>query len=339
MKRVLPTLNNTLDQKGVALIIVLWIFIFLFAVAFNFSAAVREEAQAAHQFSEDTQGYYLAVAGFQRGLYEFLKPAQAQPTAQGAPPEKTPPGFYDGSWREEALGSGGFKVRLLDEGGKINLNRADETMLRRVLTNLEIDEPLRSTLIDSILDWIDPDDLHRASGAESDYYQSLSPAYSPRNGPFQVIEELLWVQGVTPELFYGSTQPRPAGASESRRVGFVQIFTVDSPIDRVNLRTAPVEVIHALMGMTLEKSRAFVEERKKLSDKTIGDLLSLLGVGAGDATMQMFVFTNPSVISIEAEGKYAGSPASRWVKGVVRGGGGRAELVRWIDRANAPAQD
>lgn len=114
---------------------------------------------------------------------------------------------------------------------------------------------------------------------------------------------------------------------------------MDSPIDRVNLRTAPAEVIHALTGMPLEKSRAFVEERKKLSDKTIGDLLPLLGLGAGDADMQMFVFTNPSVISVEAEGKYASARVPRRVKGVLRGGGGRVEFVRWIDRDNGPALD
>lgn len=330
--------NKLEDQNGVALIIVLWIFIFLFAVAFNFSASVREEAQAAHRFGDDTQGYYLAVAGFQRGLYEFMQPQQS---AQERSPEKNPAGFYDGSWREENLGGGAFRVRLIDEGGKINLNRADENLLRRVFTNLEIEEPRRTILIDSILDWIDPDDLHRINGAENDYYQSLTPAYSTKNGLFTMVEELLWVRGMTPELFYGSAPDRGKAASAGRvsRIGIGQIFTVDSPIDRVNLRTASAPVISVLMGMPLEKSQAFVEERRKLSDKTLGDLLPLLGVAAGDAAMQMFVFTNPSVVSIEAEGKYAGAPIPRRVKGVVRGGGGRAEFVRWVDRDSAPARD
>jgi general secretion pathway protein K len=230
-------------------------------------------------------------------------------------------------------------VRLIDEGGKINLNRANETLLQRIFTNLQIEEPRRSVLVDSILDWIDPDDLHRANGAESEYYQSLSPSYSAQNGPFNTVEELLWVNGVTSELFYGSSPAQAAASREPQRVGLRQIFTVDSPIDRVNLRTAPAEVIHALTGMPLEKSRAFVEERKKLSDKTINDLLPLLGLGAGDADMQMFVFTTPSVISIEAEGSYGGATVPRRVKGVVRGGGGRVEFVRWIDRDSGPARD
>ena len=338
---MIKTTNKACNQQGVVLIIVLWIFIFLFAVAFNFSASVREEAQAAHRFNEDTQGYYLAVAGFQRGLYEYLQPQPQQQQLGERVAEKTPPGFFDGSWREENLGGGVFKVRLIDEGGKINLNRADETLLRRIFTNLDIEEPRRTILVDSILDWIDPDDLHRTNGAESDYYQSLAPAYSAKNGPFTTIEELLWVRGVTPELFFGAAAQRTGAAGEGRRIGLAQIFTVDSPIDRVNLRTAPAEVIQALMGMPQDKSRAFVEERKKLSDKTIGDLLSLLGVGGSDTAMQMFVFTNPSVVSIEAEGKQPGSTAARRVKGVVRGGGGggRVEFVRWVDRDNAPAQN
>jgi general secretion pathway protein K len=324
------------DERGVALIIVLWIFIFLFAVALDFSSNVRDEANAAHRFSEDTQGYYLAVAGFQRGLYEYALQSQGG----AAQRKETPPGFFDLSWHEEKLGNGSLRVRLIDEGGKINLNRADESTLRRIFTNLAVEEPRRSELVDSILDWIDPDNLHRVNGAENDYYESLSPPYTAKNGLFDTVEELLWVKGVTADLFFG------AGASESEnpegsRPGFAEIFTVDSPIDRVNLRTTSAEVIHALLGIPLEKCRAFVEERKKLSDKTIADLLPLLGIGAGDAVTRMFVFTNPSVIGIEAEGSTTGVGLPRRLKGVVRvaGGQGRFEMVRWIDRVSVPARN
>src|ERR1044071_4966849 len=94
--------SRAADENGVALIIVLWIFIFLFVVAFNFSAVVREEADAAHRFDQETQGYYLAIAGFQRGIYEFLMQSQAniaQPQQSGQPKEN-PAGFFDGTWRE-----------------------------------------------------------------------------------------------------------------------------------------------------------------------------------------------------------------------------------------------
>jgi general secretion pathway protein K len=324
------------EQRGVALVIVLWIFIFLFAVALDFSSDVRDEANAAHRFSEDTQGYYLALAGFQRGLYEYALQSQGG-TAQG---KENPPGFFDMSWHEEKLGSGSLRVRLVDEGGKINLNRVDENTLRRIFTNIGVEEPRRSELVDSILDWIDPDNLHRVNGAENEYYESLSPSYSAKNGLFDTVEELLWVKGMTAELFFG-TAAAGTEIPEGRRPGVSEIFTVDSPIDRVNLRTASAEVIHALLGIPLEKTRAFVEERKKLSDKTIADLLPLLGIGTGDAATRMFVFTNPSIIGIEAEGSTTGVGAPRRLKGVVRaaGGQGRFEMVRWIDRISAPARN
>ena len=44
------------NQRGVALILVLWVFIFLFVVAFDFSASVREAAGAVPRFSDETQG-------------------------------------------------------------------------------------------------------------------------------------------------------------------------------------------------------------------------------------------------------------------------------------------
>lgn len=322
--------SGPLNQRGAALLVVLWIFIFLLVVAFDFSASVREEAAAAHRYSEETQGYYIALAGFERGVYELLQ----QGSGGNAIEKQERPDIFDGGWQEEALGYGTFRVRWIDEGGKINVNRATEETLRRVFTNLGVEDPLKTVLVDSIMDWRDPDDLHRTSGAENEYYRALNPSYTAKNGLFDTVEDLLWVRGVTAELFYGYGAAQGDRSEPTRRIGLRDIFTVDSPIDRVNLRTASADVIHALTAIPFEKSRHFVDERKKLSEKTLGDLLPLLGIGAGDAALQQFVFANPAVVTVEAEGRPRESRVSRRVKGVVRvGGGGRGfELVRWIDR-------
>jgi general secretion pathway protein K len=331
MKPVIVKNANRLlgNQCGVALIVVLWIFIFLFVVAFDFSASVREEAEATHRFSDETQGYYLAVAGFERGLYDFIQ--QAKGGNPQADPAKSD--LFDGSWREEKLGSGGFRVRLVDEGGKINLNRVNEETLRRVFSNLGVDASVVDILVDSIMDWRDPDELHRTNGAESDYYGSLSPAYSAKNGPLDSVEDLLWIRGMTPALYYGSADDSDSRPERSARIGLREVFTIDSPIARVNLRTATVQVIHAMTGIPMEKCLSFVEERKRLSDKTLTDLLPLLGVGSGDPMLQSFIFTNPSVVAVDAEGRPTDSRAARRVKGVVRLGGAQGfEILRWLDR-------
>jgi len=322
------------SQRGVALIIVLWIFIFLFVVAFDFTSSVRDEGNAAQRYNDDNEGYYLALAGFQKGLYDFLSQAAGKQVQRNQVPAEQPDDLFDGSWREAKLGDGSYRVRLIDEGGKINLNRADENVLRRIFTNLGIEEPRRSILVDSIMDWRDPDELHRINGAESDYYLSLTQPYTAKNGPFDTVEELLWVRGVTSALFFGLAEAGASQAGDSRPIGLREIFTVDSPLDRINLRTASCEVIHAATGIPLEKACAFVEERRKVSNKTLADLLPLLGIGANDAAMQGFIFTNPAVVAVQAEGQLGDSRAPRRVRGVVRLGGGQQgyELLRWLDR-------
>jgi general secretion pathway protein K len=307
------------NERGAALIIVLWIFIFLFVVAFDFSASVREEGMATHRYAEETEGYYLALAGFQQGVYEVIRQfAQAR---SGNQPSTD---LFESDWKRGTLGDGVYEVRFIDEAGKFNLNRATQDTLRSVFLNLGIEQDRANVMTDSILDWIDTDDLHRVNGAENDYYMSLSPPYTAKNGPFDSVEDLLWIRGVTPELFYG----------DEEHVGLKDIFTVDSPAGGVNLRTASPAVCVALVGISMDKCRDFIGQRAKLSEKTLADLLRLLGIRDDSLTRRQIVFANPTVITIEARGRQAQSSISRQVKGVIRviGGDRGYELVRWLDR-------
>jgi general secretion pathway protein K len=273
------------------------------------------------------------VAGFERGLYDFLTQQNSAVSAQQEPQKED---LFDGRWREQDLADGKFRVKLIDESGKININRVSEDSLRRILTNLGIEDARRDILVDSIMDWRDPDDLHRVNGAENDYYTNLPQPYTAKNGALDTVEDLLWIRGVTSELFYGAINRSGQAGETLGEIGLREIFTVDSPIDRINLRTASPEVLHALLGIPLEKCRAFVEERGKLSGKTLTDLLPLLGISSGDAALQMFIFTNPSVVSVIAEGRALDAPMGRTVKGVVRLGGRQGfELLRWSDRDTA----
>ena len=59
-------------------------------------------------------------------------------------------------------------------------------------------------IANSIIDWVDPDNDAAPGGAESDYYNGLTPPYNAKNGPLDSLEELLLVKGVTPQLLFGS---------------------------------------------------------------------------------------------------------------------------------------
>ena len=95
-------------------------------------------------------------------------------------------------------------VYLNDENGKINLNGiSDENreIFINFLTQKGIDMLDADDIVDSILDWVDPDDLHHVNGAEDNYYESLPEPYKAKNAPFDSIEELTLVRGITPEIF------------------------------------------------------------------------------------------------------------------------------------------
>jgi type II secretory pathway component PulK len=102
---------------------------------------------------------------------------------------------------------GGIRYGLENESARLNLNTillADNYQENGAHILLMTLPGMTDSIADAILDWLDPDDTARTSGAEQDYYSSLSPPYKPRNGPLQSIEELLLVRDVTPTLLFGA---------------------------------------------------------------------------------------------------------------------------------------
>ncbi|MCC6491427.1 MAG: general secretion pathway protein GspK [Pirellulales bacterium] len=103
----------------------------------------------------------------------------------------------------------GVRYGLENESSKLNVNTllapgAEQDASRRLLAL----PGMSQEIAEAIVDWLDADDSAQLNGAESDYYRSLSPGYSARNGPIADLDELLLVKGVTPELLYGLDQNR-----------------------------------------------------------------------------------------------------------------------------------
>ena len=88
-----------------------------------------------------------------------------------------------------------YDARMMGEGGRLNLNwivsgenpqRLD--ILRKYLENKGIDLNDRDRMIDSLLDYVDPDDIPRLNGVESE------ADYQPKNALLQRVEELKQVK-------------------------------------------------------------------------------------------------------------------------------------------------
>jgi hypothetical protein len=70
-------------------------------------------------------------------------------------------------------------------------------------------------LADSLLDWMDADDVPRPLGAESEYYQSLSLPVRPANAVPAALHELLAVRGMSAHLLFGVGPIEQPGFPES----------------------------------------------------------------------------------------------------------------------------
>jgi type II secretory pathway component PulK len=89
-------------------------------------------------------------------------------------------------------------IRVADERGKIALNHIEDDTVAQLLEQAGLSGDELAVARDSLLDWIDYDDLPRANGAETDYYAPLGIA--PRNGALTSVDELARIRGFTPRL-------------------------------------------------------------------------------------------------------------------------------------------
>ncbi|MGE0083276.1 MAG: general secretion pathway protein GspK [Desulfococcaceae bacterium] len=330
-----------MNERGIALFIVLWVLALLSVIAGQFCHAMRTEINITRNFSEETRCYYIAKAGLNIALAELIR-SRTRPGTQASegtafqtegdkrlfPVRKTKGVSASGEkkkddidtesevilWRVNTdippvpFADGNFTVHMGNESGKIDINRADERMLKMILGSFDMDEKTVEIIADSILDWRDADDLHRINGAENKYYQSLPNPYSAKNGNFDSPEELLLVKGMTPEIFYG---------------GLSEMLTVHSDpaqgeTNRININAASAKMLMALPGMTEELVTALAEYRKEKDFKAISQLIPILGDEVYAAVSPYLSVQLSDVYTIRSEGSVSDSSAREGVCAVVK---------------------
>ena len=152
----------------------------------------------------------------------------------------------DGETHRWVDGDASIVATAVDEAARIDINSAPDALLKNLLlVDGGADEATATTLVDAIGDWRDPDDLKRPNGAEAPDYQAAGLKYVPSNAPFETIEELARVLGMTPTIF--------------QRIA--PLITVYSHQPGINPATADRSVLLALPNATPEMVDAYIEQR------------------------------------------------------------------------------
>lgn len=250
-------------ERGIALLMVLWVLTILIVIVFSFSYMARTEAYATLAFRQAVEKKFLAEAGIERGIAELFYLSA----------NKNAPTVTSGSevWRMDGrqykllmTDNGYYTIGILNEGGKVDINTAPEVILKTLLINLGVDPDHADIIVDSAMDWKDPDNLRRLHGAEDDYYMSLPNPYKAKNTDFETLEELLLVKGMTPEIFFGGKEKK----------GLIDFLTVHARMTKININAAPKEVLLAIPGITTELADSVMTIRET---QEIQDIKGVLG--------------------------------------------------------------
>jgi general secretion pathway protein K len=252
-------------EGGVALLLVMAVVFILAALAAGFAWSMRVEGVLARNFRHDSQMEWLGRSGVEYAKWWLSAELQS---AEGRQYDGLNQGWAGGhgyttnellaeaSLTGLELGRGRFSVKITDMERRLNINSADRLTLEQAMNIVGVDASAAGVIVESILDWRDPNGDPGINGAESDdYYLRLDPPYVAKNGPVDDISELLLVRGVTPDIFWGghatnSLSRDPALAQQRGldpdqpvpSVGLVDLFTaVSGP--QVNINTCSAEVL------------------------------------------------------------------------------------------------
>ena len=212
------------DRRGTVLLIVLVVVLLLSLAAYRFSEAMVAELEAARAYQRDAEARNFADSaielagavlgdrtetGFAVDLYrnpDLFGPAIVRESDTDAARGR----FVIVAGEPGDLTGTGFRFGLIDESSRVNINVLAKSDLpaEQVRTLMMQLPQMTPETADAILDWVDADTQPRQMGAEDEYYATLNPPYTARNGPVESIDELLKVRGVTPGHLFGEDTNR-----------------------------------------------------------------------------------------------------------------------------------
>lgn len=211
-------------QRGIALVVVLWLVVLLTVIGSSHARNMRIETSLAFNHVGTAQARALAEAGINRAIMELFVSDTATRWR------------FNGTPYQIQFDSGSVNIAIRDASGLLDLNKADPVQLGAVLDAAGAEEVDSLRLVDAILDWRDKDQLRRLHGAEDSDYRHAGLDWGARDELFASVDELRYVLGMTHELFER----------------LAPYLTVHSSQGDVNLRYAPAWLFSALTSREQE---------------------------------------------------------------------------------------
>jgi len=293
-------------ERGGVLVGVLWVVLVVSILAFSLATSVRIEAASSQQAFDSEKAFFMAKGAAEIVYNSFAK----QIPIPDDSPVKEVKGEYVFPFE-----SGEAHVRFDSDAGRIDVNAATEEELAAVFDSVGVDRETRNHLVDSMLDWIDADDIPHLYGAEvGDYGAAGGPLRLPRNGPFESVDELLLVKNITPQMLEGSVVVNPVTQAYRRIPGLRELVTTRNGTSRVNINRATIEVLKALPRVTEAIAQKIVEERETKKFESEEDLLKRVFELRNSKALEYFAFDEGKPTQLISRATVQPSGTSRTVR-------------------------
>ncbi len=175
------------QDRGFALLIVLWWTVLLALLGNQLAASGRLEAKRAGNLRNAAVAEAAAEGALQEAAFHLLASGEDAWAA-------------DGTIHTLPLTGGSAVIEVSDEAVKIGLNQATAGLLAALITQFGADHKQAASLADAILQWRTSAPQAGPPGAKTAAYAQAGAAYAPPESDFETLSELGLVRGMTPAL-------------------------------------------------------------------------------------------------------------------------------------------
>jgi general secretion pathway protein K len=210
------------SSGGFVLVAVLGALALLAAIAIAISVTARSRVTVAANLTRNAE-----LQGVADGVVQLLA---LQFTRLSQNVDKRQTSLMDGQSRTCLIDGYTVSFTLTRPAGLIDINASPPDLLAQTLRGLGLPATEASKLAGAIIDFRDGDDERQGGGKEQDDYTAARLTHGPKNAPFDDIEELDQVAGMTSDLF----------------VRLMELTTVQSRSPVIEEASAPADLLAIL---------------------------------------------------------------------------------------------
>ncbi len=280
--------NNRRKCRGSALLAVLWLSAALSAIAFSMASTVRSETGRVSSSVDGIKAQFLAAGAVERALLYF------EWSQRYRNPDGTSSYFANIPRYVLQFPSGQAEIEIQAEASKMNVNTSLPEDLFRLMAALGVAPARARVIVEGILDWRGAAPPEGLTPFDQQYL-ARTPSFRARHASLEEIEELLLIQGVTPELFYGTYERDSEGVLRLHH-GLRDCLSLYGRQTQIDANGAPLEVLEAI-GLSPEASAALIRARSVRPFRDGGELVPF---GEGQPGFQRLGIARAMLFTVRA---------------------------------------